>query len=174
MYYWNLHLLSKFADIKDFIILKLARELIAQGHRHTGALIESMEGRVHGIKGGIEIVIKANKYAIYLDKGVRASRIPYRRGSGKKKSDYIKGLIAYFEKKGVADPKGAAFATARKQKEEGMPTRNSYKYSRNGKRKNFIGDTMEKHGKHIEDQLLEAGFDDINKKMNFMWNKFER
>ena len=174
MHHWNLHVLSKFNDIKDFIILKLARELIDQGHRHTGALIESMEGRVHGIKDGIEIVIKANKYAIYLDRGVKPSRIPYRRGSGKKTSKYIEGLIAYFKKKGVADPKGAAFATARKQKEEGMPTRNSYKYSRNGKRKNFIGDTMKKHGKHIEDQLLEAGFDDINKKMNLMWDKFEK
>ena len=109
--------MSSFKDIKDFTIIKLARELIEQGHQHTGSAIKSLEGVVNVIPDGVEIVISGNKYLIFIDRGVKANRIPYKRGRRRGgQSDYIKGLIAYFRKKGAQDPKAAAFATANKHK----------------------------------------------------------
>lgn len=162
--------MASFKNISDFVIIKLARELIAQGHRGSSKLIESLEGTVKKIPDGFEIVISGNNYAKFVDQGVKASRIPYRRGRGRGgKSKYIQALIAYFTKKGAADPKAAAFATANKHKKEGMPTRASFKFSKTGKRTEFIDEMLKKHEENIFDQMAEAGFSTISSQIDKIW-----
>lgn len=150
-------------NLKDFIIIKLARELVSQGHRGAGRLIESMRGVITTIPNGMEITIFAADYSKFVDSGVSANRIPFRGRTGRGGvSKYIQALIAYFRLKGSPDPKAAAFATANTHRKEGMPTKASFRFSRTGERTGFIEETLEKHGGSIDDQLEEAGFILIN------------
>ena len=157
------------------LILALAEELIAQGHRNTGALIKSFQGKVSADKLGVEIW--GEKYAFYVDKGVKANRIPYTKGrGGGGKSKYIQALIAYFRQKGAPDPKGAAFATANAHKREGMPTRKSLRFSSTGKRTGFIKDGMQKNSEKIDRELFKmvAGKGSkMDKKINKIFNQIE-
>jgi len=86
----------------------------------------------------------ALNYGIIIEVGVPASKIPYsgRRNGGKSK--YIQGLIRFWQLKGLGEKESirAAFATAAVHKREGMPSRGSYGYSRNGERKNWIKNTV--------------------------------
>jgi len=154
-------------NLKDFVIIKLARELVAQGHRGAGRLIESMRGVITTIPNGMEITIFAADYSKFVDEGVSANRIPFRGRTGRGGvSQYIQALIAFFRLKGSPDPKAAAFATANTHRKEGMPTRASFKFSRTGKRTGFIEETLDKHGQSIDDQLEEAGFSVLNSQID--------
>jgi len=160
------------------LISALSEELIAQGHRNTGALIKSFEGRVRPDKLGVEIW--GEEYAHYLNKGVRASVVRNRMYSGNRgrggTSDYIKGLIAYFEQKGAADPKAAAFATANMHRKGGMPTNRSIRFSRTGARRGFIKFALSKNKQQIDKELLDltAGPQSkLDKKINKIFNQIE-
>ena len=91
------------------LIEALSEELILQGHRNTGALIKSFEGRLS--VDGLGVEIWGEKYAHYLDKGVKWNR--------KKKRPPADALIEYFEKKGVADPKGSSVCNYKCLEERG-------------------------------------------------------
>ncbi|MCS6930524.1 MAG: hypothetical protein NZM43_13635, partial [Saprospiraceae bacterium] len=118
----------------------LAKELAEQGHRNTGALERSLTYEVKREGDKVVGAMMANIYAIYLEFGVPANRIPYTPGSGAKRSKYIQGLITYFTTKGLnpSEAKSAAFATANVHKREGMPTRASFNFSSNGRRTGFL------------------------------------
>ena len=45
----------------------------------------------------------------------------------------------------MKNPLGAAFAIAKTQKREGMPTKGSYKFSSNGRRKNWRSFTLNQY-----------------------------
>lgn len=157
------------------LISALSEELIAQGHRNTGALIKSFEGRVRPDKLGVEIW--GEKYAYYIDKGVKANRIPYTKGRGRGgKSKYIQALIEYFRQKGAADPKAAAFATANMHRKGGMPTNRSIRFSRTGARRGFIKFAFSKNKEQIDKELLDltAGEQSkLDKKINKIFNQIE-
>lgn len=155
------------------LILALASELIDQGHKNTGSLINSLEGRIQDDPNGFDVSIWANKYAHYLDKGVKANRIPYSGRSGGGRSQYIQALIAYFRQKGAADPKAAAFATANKHKKEGMPTRRSYRFSSTGKRKGFIKEALNKRETIINKRLTDLASKKLDKKVDKIFNQIE-
>lgn len=148
-------LLKELAHITDL----LKAELLAQGHRNTGNLERSFSYAVRRDGNLIVGEISANDYAIYLEFGVPASRIPYSPGSGAKTSQYIAGLIRYFTTKGLpsSEARSAAFATARAHKREGMPTRASYAYSTNGRRTGFMRTTLSQHLPALVDNLERAG-----------------
>jgi len=147
------------------LILAFSRELINQGHRNTGSLINSLTGSFTKIKNGFDVSISGSKYAIYLDKGVTANRIPYSGRGGGGKSKYIQALIAYFKQKGAVDPKAAAFATANKHKKEGMPTRASYRFSNTGKRKGFINDAIQKNDEQISREVFALSITEFDKEV---------
>lgn len=137
-------------------------ELRLQGHVNTGELIKSVQSGVINKTDGADLEIEMNDYHVFVEHGVKAGRIPF---GGRSKagrggvSKYIQGLINYFISKGKSkeEAKRAAFATAHKHKDEGMPTKNSYKYSKNGRRLEFIneGTKSTKQIEQLETDILD-------------------
>lgn len=137
----------QFRSYVSAIVKGLKTEIVQQGHRASGSLAASIEATYPG-DNDLELFaqILANDYWVFVDSGVAASRIPYTPGQGRGgTSKYIGALIdwAKIVRPGIGD-KGAksfAFAIAAKHAREGMPTRGSYQYSANGRRKNFVQET---------------------------------
>lgn len=109
-----------------------------QGHHLSGSWEESIN---HKMIGNTEIEGTAYTYGSIVNAGTSADRIPYQEGSGAKESKYIAGLKRFWMAKGKSDKEATslAFATAKVQKREGMPTAGSYLYTSTGYRTNFIG-----------------------------------
>jgi hypothetical protein len=145
------------------LIEALSEELILQGHKNTGSLIKSFEGRL--MADGLGVEIWGGKYAHYLDKGVKWQR--------KNKRPPVKPLIEYFKQKGVADPESAAYATINSWKKGGMPTANSFKYSRTGKRKGFIKEALRRNNKNIDKEMFSDATRKMNKKISKIFNQLE-
>lgn len=129
---------------------QLRTELKDQGHYLTGALHDSIQYRI--TKRGSTVVIAemyALDYALIMEFGVPASRIPFsgsrRGGASGGVSKYIQGLVTFFQKRGLGEREAlsAAFATANVQKQEGMPTNDSFAFSANGRRTGFVSETLE-------------------------------
>jgi len=120
---------------------QLRKEVRGQGHVLSGNLVDSITYEVKTTPEGYTAVMYAADYGIVVNMGVSAQHIPYsgRRGRGGT-SLYIQGLISYFERRGLPsrEAKGAAFATAAVHKRQGMPTRASFRFSRNGRRTGFV------------------------------------
>lgn len=142
-----------------------------QGHRLTGKLENSITFTVDQITGNVIGTMYFEDYGQYVEVGVSANRIPFSGKSGRGgTSKYIQGLIRFWQLRGLSsrDAKGAAFATATKHKREGMPSRDSYRYSANGKRTGFTRDAIEAQLPKIEKALrakyltqLELRFADV-------------
>ena len=121
---------------------------------------ESIENKIN-TKNGLRIDFYMLNYGKYLEQGVPASKIPYiskKRGQGTGgTSKYIQGLIRYVNSRmGISSIKEAtnvAFKIAHKHSKEGMPTKSSYIYSKNGSRTKFIENSnIEKDiSKYVED-----------------------
>jgi len=124
--------------VADYIGSKIKDVLIAQGHKLTGNIYRDKEVKIRGDISRIIVEGWYPYYARFVNDGVRADKIPFSPGSGKKRSKYIEALIRYAKKRGMLEPKSAAFAIAHKQKKEGMPTKGSYRYSKIGSRRGFI------------------------------------
>lgn len=119
----------------------LAKELKSQGHYLTGGLERSIQGEINQLPNGAVLEGNMADYGFIVNAGTMPKKIPYQENSGAKSSKYISGLASYFrERKNLQEKQAlqAAFATAKVQKKEGMPTRNSYSYAKNNERKLFI------------------------------------
>jgi hypothetical protein len=142
-----------------------------QGHKMNQSKFESeIEHKVEGNK----VTIYGVHYAEYIDRGVTPQNIPYSPGtkSGKKESDYIKGLADYVLKRmGIGGAQGLsiAFAIAKTHKKEGMPTDGSsrsgsigsYKYTKTGERTGFIDAMLMKRDKDLNKMIDEELTDHI-------------
>jgi hypothetical protein len=148
--------LQKLADeISVLAISVVANEWRLQGHELTGAAVKQMETMVRFEINTLIIEGFVPDYMAINNQGVPANRIPYYPGSGRKESEYIKGLMKYVQQrmgKSEKESKSIAFAIASKHKKEGMPTKNSViKYSKTGKRTGFIEQALDKNNaKFIE------------------------
>lgn len=143
---------ARFEVTLSGIIGYLRDELNQEGHRASGSLERSFRAEItENDTEGFLGVIFANDYWTILEDGVSAGRIPYTPGkrTGASSSKYIQGLLnwAAIVRPELDDEerKGFVFAVATKQSREGMPTRGSYSFSRNGERKNFVQRTIDKH-----------------------------
>lgn len=127
------------------LLKKLAEiELIKQGHKLTGKLYQSADIKQKDEGAGALIEAYYENYAGAVNNGVPASRIPYSGRSGRGgKSKYIEALVLYAQKRGMTNPKSAAFAIAAKHKKEGMCTIASRRFSKNGKRAGAFDDVLE-------------------------------
>lgn len=127
--------------IAPIILRVLEEEYEQQGHRLTGNLAKSLETNITSTAVSATVQVLMLEYGRYISDGVPASRIPYSPNSGAKTSRYIQGLTDFAQKRfnvGQKEATRIAFAIARKQKQEGMPTRSSFKYSKNGRRTGAI------------------------------------
>jgi len=152
--------LQKLADkIAQMAIDAVANEWKAQGHNLTGSAIKNMETVIHTETDKIIIEGFVPDYMAINNKGVLATKIPYYPGSGRKESEYIKGLMRYAKQRfGASDKeaKSIAFAIASKHKKEGMPTIKSQKHSKTGKRTGFIEQALEKKEAEMADLINRA------------------
>ena len=144
------------AYVMSLMKLELQDKLEKQGHGRKGSskLIDSMEYQIRGAALLYIADLLVEDYGIFVDKGVTSERIPYQEGSGKKTSKYIQGLIKFWLRKGLSakNAKSAAFALAKKHKKEGMPTRSSFRFSKDGTRLGFLKTTVD----GIEARLFEV------------------
>jgi hypothetical protein len=112
--------------LSRFIFKQLTEELLRQGHRLTGALIDSFETKIKETGDSMIIEFLMLNYGLSLNDGIPPERIPYTIGGPKRggTSKYIQGLIRFARIKFQADERRAkqiAFAIARKQKQKGYP-----------------------------------------------------
>lgn len=130
-----------------------------QGHNLTGKFIRSLEAKASKIVNGIRIDVFMEDYGLITNRGVSASRIPFQPGSGKRSSKYIEGLTEYAVARFRVSRQVAeriAFAIASKHRQEGMPTRNSRRFSRTGRRTEFLEDARDEMDDEIERLINEA------------------
>ena len=143
---------QRFEQELELIIGDLRDEIQNQGHNATGNLSKSLTFEIKDSDSdGFLGVIFGNDYAFPLNSGVPANRVPFnpkRRGNGGT-SRYITALLQWAETvRPELDEKNRrsfVWAVATKHSREGMPTRGSYSFSRNGERKNFVQRTIDKH-----------------------------
>lgn len=133
-------------------------ELKAQGHVATGRGLASIEAMLtEQSVDRLVAVIMAEDYLVGpVDKGVKASKIPKFSGRGGT-SLRIQGLINWARtvKPSLSrdERKRFAFAVDTKHKKEGNPTRGSYAFSSNGRRKGWIENGIELNATGIADRL---------------------
>lgn len=128
--------------VAEFFKKELRNELEQQGHKDTGKLIDSIEYEILSDTDTIKIVFTYLYYGDIVESGVRAAKIPFGGSTGAKTSKYIEALKNWAKRKGFKKPLSAAFAIANKHKKEGMPTKNSYRFSSNGRRKYWRSFTL--------------------------------
>ena len=158
------------------MIEDLKNELENQGHIMTGRMRDSIELLNIGLSSGkIEAFVGLEDYYSVLDTGIKAGRIPFNPGSGKKSSKYIEGLINFWMiKKGLNEKEAtrAAFALAHKHKKEGMPTQSSWRYSPSGRRLEFFTRTLDSNSNY--DDFEENLENELEKLSIEILNQFEK
>lgn len=145
-------IMDKLDNIAQEIIQLIGDEWIKQGHDLTGAFVQGLSYEI--VDNIIYIYDTTNSgYGKILNAGVSADRIPFSPGSGAKTSKYIQGLVRYAKLRMGANDKDAlsiAFAIAHKHKKEGMPTEDSARFSKTGKRTQFVEDATTEVDKIVE------------------------
>lgn len=133
---------------------ELIKELLAQGHKATGDLIESVENKVAIKIKEIELSISYFKYGIYLERGIKPSE--YR--TSKPGRAEIKALLDWLLRKRIvakldAKARGFAFAIGYAHRKAGFPTRNARKFSPTGRVLAFQSLVLRRKRKDIETRL---------------------
>lgn len=119
-------------------------ELKEQGHRVTGGTEKSFRAEIARTGTDSYIgVIFVKVSAVILNFGVTPARVPFGGAStGAKTSKYIQALLdwAVHVKPNLDEKerKSFVFAVAHKAKKEGHPTKGSFSFSKNGRRKEWI------------------------------------
>lgn len=134
--------------IMSFMQTKFRERLAAQGHNLTGKLSDSIRYEVSESGREVSATMYMAEYGTYVEFGVSAEKVPFGGGGGGGgTSGYIQGLIRFWGLRGLSgrEAVGAAFATAKVHKREGMPSRASARFSSDGKRIGFVRDTVADH-----------------------------
>lgn len=134
-----------------------------QGHYNVGNLEQSLVYEIKTEDTALVLEYWIEEYGIIQDRGVPKERIPFKFGSGNANSKYIEGLTDYFLSKGLTgfDLSGAVWGTAWVQSyRDGMPTTGSRKFSENGRRTGWIGDTVSESYADVE-RLFESAADSM-------------
>jgi len=136
-------------NVGQFIINELAKELIKQDHSATGKLIDSLDYRTTSSSVGQTLLIEMLDYGKFVNTGRKkgARKVP------------IQALVDWIKQKGIATNNkkalGIAFAIQKTIEKEGSPTIRS---RRNGKKTEFVDDTLERIESDINRRLEEAAF----------------
>lgn len=144
----------------QFLEEHIIRGWEAQGHNMTGAWEDSITS-TSVAPNHIEGLAKS--YGAIVNAGVTPGRIPYGgQPTGATTSKYIQGLVGYFMAKGANEKQALsyAFATAKKQKQQGMSTEASRLYSSTGERQNFLQGVIDAIGLQLDTMVLD-GMDEL-------------
>jgi len=131
----------------------IKKEFIQQGHNLSGKAAKSIDYDVKPKNDGAVIIVSMLYYGNIVDKGVTPARIPFGGKPRAAKSKYIEGLRRYVQQRMKITGKKAlsiAFAIARTQKKEGMSTFKSKRFSKTGRRQNFVDAAVEAVDKKID------------------------
>ena len=138
----------------------LKKELRAQGHFNSGSLESSFVSNITVTAESVVLTGSAFDYAGILSDGTRPEK------ASMKQFHFVK---QFFLSKGVDDKKAGAFAamTIRKWMKEGMSTKASVRFSKNGKRLNFINIVNKSVGPKVDKVVLA----DVDKEVKKEFNK---
>mgnify|MGYP003636543724 FL=1 len=145
-----------FTKVGNFIIKALQVELIEQGHKATGNLVNSFEQRFLELPNSLVLEILMDDYGKYVDSGRRkgAKKVP------------LDVLIAWIERKAIVNGdkeiKSLAFAIQQTIFKEGSPTKGSFRFSNNGRRKGFIDFVIENKLDFVYTELEKKVFEDYD------------
>lgn len=134
----------------------LIQELRDQGHFLTGALERSITQAYRIVESSKQTALTgyALEYAEDLESGQHhLNQLPT-----------VAELFKYFQLRGLNDIEAAraAVLTHKKQKEEGMPTKASSRFSKTGERKHFMSRAWKSNEQKV-DSLMSLGMDNIFK-----------
>ena len=150
-----------FKKVGKLIIASLQKELLGQGHKATGNLINSFEQRVIELPNSIVIEILMDEYGIYVNDG-RAK---------KRKKVPISVLVKWIEQKAIVSGdkkvKSLAFAIQQVIWAEGSPTdgssrsgtKGSFEFTNNGRRKGFIDFVIDNELDDVYNELEKEVFE---------------
>jgi|TARA_R100000479_G_scaffold11459_1_gene4671 hypothetical protein len=157
-----------FNKVGKLIIASLQKELIEQGHEATGNLVNSFEQRVIEVPNSIVIEILMHEYGIYVNDG--------RKTGGKKVP--INVLVDWIERKAIVngdkEVKSLAFAIQQTIHKEGIPTKGSFKFSNNGRRKGFIDFVINNELDEVYNELEQQVFDGYDDAIAIMVKDFNK
>ncbi len=153
--------------IGEYIVKQLVTVLDEQGHRNTGKLQDTMRHEVKSVGGGFQIVIYAEDYGKYVDKGIPAGVWVN-----------VGALRKWVEQKGIAtgdrEVKQVAFLIGRKIFQEGSPTKGSLKFSKTGKRDEFIKVMLDANAEKIFNMVLDVFAKEVTVTLRNTVNKNRR
>jgi hypothetical protein len=158
--------LNEAADrLLSYAARAVKKELAEQGHRLTGSLERTTRIDIQSAPDQITGRVVMNEYFAYLERSLPANRVPYRRGSGAKRSKVVEALERYWKLRGLApkEARSATFATLNKWKQEGRPTRASFRFSKNGRRTGFLEAAINDITGNAQDILLGEATNEIEK-----------
>jgi hypothetical protein len=129
-------------DTLNAFIAEMRKQYSIQGHILTGKLANSMRYEIEQDVTKLVGKIFMEEYGLDLNNGVRSKAIPF--GNNQASRDYRSGLMRFWMLRGLsfAGAKRAAYFTHKKHKEEGMPTKASSRFSKNGRRIGALDDAI--------------------------------
>lgn len=117
--------------LAKFINKLVIDEFRAQGHSLTGEFEKSLTPTTNKTKYTATLTVKGLKYGMIVNEGIAPSQV---------RDSMLPGLVNYFLLRGLSqkEASGAALATLRAWKKEGMSTQASKRFSSTGARQHFI------------------------------------
>lgn len=157
----------------NLILVQAARVLVAQGHKDTGNLINSLKVKATEAAGelwGLD-------YGLAQETGIKKENIPFGKGGGT--SLYIDAIMAWIRRKGfesdIKKVKGMAFAIATSHKKHGMHTSGGKGNSRFDQTKQgFLTEAIKITQKDVDLLISEGAKKQINLEVMKMWDEAKR
>lgn len=146
-------ILFKGRKILDDAIRKESRD---QGHYLTGGLERSLTATVAEFSTETILEGYVADYANILNEGVQPERASMKQ---------FPFLVKFWQLRGLDEKsaKRAAAATIRKWMKEGMPTKASYRFSKNGERKNLITRAVGKVSTKVDTTIMNSFSTEIDR-----------
>jgi len=145
--------------LADHLAGQIGLELVAQGHNNTGTLIESVRVDLVETLTGVVLIASNLDYGQYINDGRKPGTMPP-----------VSALAKWVMQRGIASEQrevnSIAWAIAIAIKKQGSPTRGAYKYSKNGKRTDWIGQVLEANERIIVEHIEQASIVEVEVKFN--------
>jgi len=130
----------------DLLVKASVREIREQGHVASGRGVRSLETRVRRHGGLVIGEVLVNDYMMFVDSGTRPHFPPVRA--------ILKWVKTIRPGLSEASAKSMAWAVATNMAKEGTPSRGSFQYSKNGRRREWTRFAAEASARGI-DAILE-------------------